>query len=143
MNGNVIMTGRLYADGVLVSEKVITTAFLEMLVDAMQAESGQLDNFNYHQSGTGTTAATATDTSLETAVGSRTAGSQTEGASAVVYRTSASISYANAVVGGITEWGLFDAVTGGNLLDRATLDAVTVSSLQTILWTFDLTFAAA
>lgn len=141
MNGSVTVTGRLYADGVLVSEQTITNAFIAAIVDAMQAESGALDGYKYHQTGTGTTSPTASDTALETAVGSRIAGSQTEGSTAYIYRSVAAISYANA--GNITEWGLFDALTSGNMLDHATFTAVAVSSGQTVQWTYDLTFAAA
>lgn len=134
------MVGKLYADNVLVSEMTITTDFLEKIVDAMQAESGELDGYKYHHTGTGTTPATASDTTLETAVGSRVVGSQTE-ANSVTYRSIATISYANAL--SVTEWGLFDAASGGNLLDRATFVAVAVSSGQTVQWTFDLEFAEA
>jgi hypothetical protein len=141
MDGIVTITGRLYADGVLVSEQTITNAFLAALVDAMQAESGALDGYKYHQTGTGTTSPTASDTALETAVGSRVAGSQQEGSTVYVYRSVASLSYASAA--NITEWGLFDALTSGNMLDHATFTAVPVSSGQTIQWTYDLTFAAA
>ena len=139
MNRSVVtITGKLYADGVLVSEQTIMSQFIAALVDAMQAESGALDGYKYHHTGTGTNAPTASDTALQTAVGIRTAGSQSEGATVYTYRSSASISYANSA--NITEWGLFDAATSGNLIDRATFTAVAVSSGQTVQWTYDLVF---
>ena len=141
MNGNVIMTGRLYADGVLVSEQTITNAFLASIVDAMQAGGEAIDGYKYHQSGTGTTSPTASDTALETAVGSRIAGTQQDGATAYVYRTVTAISYST--ITSITEWGLFDSLTGGNMLDHATFTAIPVIVGQTIQWAYDLTFAAA
>jgi len=134
----VTITGNLYADGKLVSNQSITTQFMEQIVDTMIAETGILDDYKFHHTGTGTTDPTASDTALETAVGTRIAGTQEEGTYAYSYKSVASITYSSAY--NITEWGLFDALTSGHMLDHAKFTAVPVSSGQTVQWTFELLF---
>jgi hypothetical protein len=142
MKNSVTMRGLLYARGKLISDQVITTQFLEKLVDALQSDTSNLHLYKWHETGTGDAVATATDSAIETAImsGVRTEGSQIDGASAVIYRSVASILYDAAY--NITEWGLFSASSAGLLLDRAVFTALTVSSGETVDWTFDLEFQA-
>jgi hypothetical protein len=143
MKNAVMLRGLLYCNGRLVSDQVITTQFLQKIVDNLQADASLLHLYKYHETGQGTTVATATDTAIESAImsGVRTAGSQTEPAGEpTTYRTVSSILYDNAY--NISEWGLFSLSSGGLLLDRAVFTAVPVASSETVDWTFDLEFQA-
>jgi hypothetical protein len=125
----------------LVSTRVVTTVFVNYVVDAMQNSSSYpMDVFKYHASGTGTASESASDTSLGTEVGSRVAGSQGEGASPNIYKTVATISYSGSYA--ITEHGVFSASTGGVLLDRSKFSAINVSSGDSIQFTYELTLPA-
>lgn len=93
--------------------------------------------FNYHDSGTGTTAAAIGDTGLQTAAGpARVAGTQTSPASGQ-YRTVGTISYTSTLA--ITEWGLFSASTSGTLWDRKVFTAINVVNGDSIQFTYTLT----
>lgn len=130
------------ADGVIVDygvlgRRVVTNAFVNDLVDELQAYSG-IDNYKYHDSGTGTTAESASDTAIEIDDGeSRAAGTQTEGASANIYRSVGTINYSASKA--ITEHGLFDAATAGTLMDRTVFSAINVANGDSIQFTYELT----
>lgn len=144
--GDMTPVGRLYVrvfrrdgsveDVGLVSTKVVTDAGVQYLVDALQ-NLVEPENFKYHASGTGTTAEAASQTALVTEVATRTAGSQTEGASANIYRTVAIITYSATLA--ITEHGLFSANAAGTMLDRSLFSAINVVSGDSIEFTYDLT----
>ena len=98
--------------------------------------------------GIGTTAVAVTDTSLVTESAPTTSGGRTVGTESRV--TSASPAVTNdtyQVVGtvtavstlAITEAGLFDAVTAGNMLMRGVFTAVNVVSGDSIAFTFQAT----
>lgn len=98
--------------------------------------------------GTGTTAAAVTDTALVTEVAPTTGGGRTAGTES---RTTITVTNDNYQVAGtvtatlagptaITEAGLFDATTSGNLLTRAVFSAVNVVSGDSISFTFGLKF---
>lgn len=96
--------------------------------------------------GTGTTAAAVTDTALVTEAAPTTSGGRTVGTESRVTVSVANDTYQ--VVGlvtaggslAITEAGLFDAVTAGNLLIRGVFSAYNVVSSDTITFTFQLKF---
>lgn len=134
--------------GVL-STRVVTTAGVNALVDAFQG-TVEPENFRYHGYGTGTNAEATGDTALQTELSTayatdntRPTGSQGEGASANVYRTTGTLAPDSTVA--ITEHGIFSqaATGGGTLLDRSVFSAVnltgSVDSLQT---QYDLTVTA-
>ena len=117
---------------------LVTTAFVNFMVDQMQTETSQWGDFKYHDSGVGTTAAAVGDTDIETTDGeSRATGSQTEGASANIYKSVGTISYTTTKA--ITEHGLFSQATGTTLLDRHVFSAVNVVNGDSIEFTYELT----
>lgn len=145
--GEVTPVGRLYAvkiDGQgksenlgLVSTKVVTDAAVAYLVDGLQANTTDVSVFKYHGSGTGTTAEAAAQTALVTEVGTRATGSQTEGASANIYRTVGTVNYSGSFA--ITEHGIFSASSTGTMLDRSVFSAINVINGDSIQFTYELT----
>lgn len=96
--------------------------------------------------GTGTTTAAVTQTALVTEAAPTTAGGRTVGTES---RTTVTVTNDNYQVTGtvtagstlaITEAGLFDAVTAGNMLVRGDFAAVNVVSADSIAFTFGLKF---
>lgn len=123
-----------------VLDKVVTTAFVNNIVDVLQGIAGPLGTINaykYHASGTGTTAEAASQTSLVAEVGSRVTGSQVEG-NANQYKSVATITYSGSYA--ITEHGLFNTSTGGTLMDRTVFSPVNVISGDSIVFTFTISF---
>lgn len=149
-NGDITPTGRLFLtkispDGTredlgLVSTKVVTTAAVNFLRGVLDGTNADGSVFNQHASGTGTAAEAIGNTALGTEVASRVAGTQTQGASANIYRTVATISYAGGFA--ITEHGVFSASSGGTLLDRSVFSAINVISGDSIEFTYELTLPA-
>lgn len=140
-NGEVLPYG-------LASLRVVTDVGVGYIVDAFQ-NSVELENMKYHGYGTGTTAEAAGDTALVTEltteyVGNvRPTGTTTEGATANIYRTVATLS-PDSGTPVLREHGVFSANAAGVLLDRTVYAAVTLDSgagdsLQT---TYELTFTA-
>jgi hypothetical protein len=124
-----------------VGHRVVTTAFVDYMVDQMQTETSTWGDFKYHDSGVGTTAAAIGDTDMETTDGeSRATGTQTEGASANIYRSVGTISYTTTKA--ITEHGLFNNTTGATLLDRTVFSAINVTNGDSIQFTYDLTVSS-
>jgi len=122
----------------LIGNKAVTTAFVNFLVDALQSTEATFADFKYHDSGTGTTAEAAADTAMETACGeARDTGTQTEGASANIYKSVATHTYADTFA--ITEHGLFNASTVGTLMDRTVFTAINIVSGDKIEFTYQLT----
>jgi hypothetical protein len=133
----------------VVSRKVITTAGVNFLVDAFQNLT-ELENFKYHGIGTGTGAEANGDTALGTELtteynpdSTRATGSQTEGASANIYR-SVGTNTLDSGTPAVTEHGLFSASSAGTLWDRSKFSAINLvgangDGLQT---TYDMTASA-
>ena len=148
-SGDITPVGRLYArhmrpdgsvvDYGLVSTKVVTDAGVAYLVDALQNLT-EPENFKYHASGTGTTAESVGQTALVTEVATRATGSQTEGASANIYRTVATITYAGTFA--ITEHAVLSAASTGTMLDRSVFSAINVVASDSIEFTYELTLPA-
>lgn len=131
----------------VIARKKVTDEFAAYMVDQMQAESSDFGDFKYHKSGTGVGAENKTDTALGTSVEgtARDVGTQTEGASAWIYRSVVTISYTGAHA--ITEHGIFneayvDAEDNGILLDRSVFDAINVINGDSIQFTYELTVTA-
>ncbi len=117
---------------------LVTTAFVQFMVDQLQTETSVWGDFKFHDSGVGTTAAAVGDTDIETTdAESRVTGSQTEGATADIYKSVGTISYTTTKA--ITEHGLFSIVTGGTLMDRHVFSAINVVSGDSIEFTYELT----
>jgi len=120
--------------------RVVTTAFVNFVVDQLQVDSTEIGDFKYHDSGIGTTAEANGDTAIETSDGeSRATGTQTESA-ANAYRSVGTISYTTTKA--ITEHGLFSQSTGGTLMDRTVFSAINVVNGDSIQFTYTITFSA-
>jgi hypothetical protein len=96
--------------------------------------------------GTGTTAAAVTDTALQTETAPTTGGGRTVGTESRTTVTNTNDNYqvsgtvTSAATQAITEAGLFDAVSSGNLLIHSVFSAVNVNSGDSISFTFGLKF---
>lgn len=130
----------------VIARKKVTDEFAEYMVDQLQAESSDFGDFKYHISGTGTNAENKTDTQLQTPIGmAREVGTQTEGASAEIYRSVATIAYT--APHAITEHAIFneayvDAQDNGVLMDRSVFSAINVVNGDSIEFTYELTVTA-
>ena len=125
----------------VISTKKVTTAFRDYIVDSLQnSTTYPLDAFSYHGCGTGTTAEANTQTALVTEVGSRVDGSQTEGATANIYKTVATITPGGSYA--ITEHGVFSASSNGTMMDRSVFSAINVGASDSIEFTYECTFNA-
>jgi len=125
----------------IVSFHSVTDAFVAFLTDSLQGTEADWVNFKYHDSGTGVTGEAAGDTALETPCGeARDIGSQIEGATANIYKSVATNTYAGAFA--ITEHGLFNAAAAGTLMDRSVFSAIAVTSGDKIEFTYQLTSAS-
>ncbi len=130
----------------LVSRAKVTAEFVNYLTDILQTDATTIGDFKYHLSGTDATAEANTHTSLLAAIGTaRVVGTQTEGASANIYRSVATITYTDTAA--VTEHGIFNAdysasQADGTLLDRSKFDAVNCVSGDTVTFTYELTNTA-
>jgi hypothetical protein len=124
----------------VVLNRVITTVFVNALVDAFQVATF-INSFNFHASGTGTNAEVIADTGLQSPIAeARDAGTQGEGGAPNVYQTIATHTYAGSFA--VTEHGLFNASSAGILVDRTVFAAVNVVAGDRIEFTYNLTVAA-
>ena len=125
----------------VVKNRVVTDAYANLLVDDLQASVAGHSTFKYHDSGTGTGAEAAADTGLGTPTAeARDTGTQVEGATANVYKSVATHTYAATFA--ITEHGLFNAATAGTLMDRSVFAAINVVSGNQIQWTYELSVSS-
>jgi len=122
----------------VISTKLVTDAFIALLVDELQSSTGGIANFSFHGSGLSTTAESASDTALisEIAV-SRANGTQGEGVTPNIYSAMGVQVYDASYA--VTEHGLFDASTGGTLMDRSVFPAINVGNGDQIEFTYQLT----
>jgi hypothetical protein len=124
----------------VVAYRVVTTAFVNFVVDQLQTETSVFGDFKYHDSGVGTTAENASDTGIETTDGeSRATGTQTE-ASANQYRSVGTVTYSTTKA--ITEHGLFNDSSAGTLMDRSVFSAINVVNTDSISFTYTLTISS-
>jgi hypothetical protein len=128
----------------VICKKKVTQVFVKDIVAAMVAADGAgshatFNDYIYHQSGTGTNAESNADTGLQTPVGSRVSGTKVDNSSGSngVYQTVATINYSASAA--ITEHGVFNASTGGTLLDRSVFSAINVNNGDSIQFTYTLT----
>jgi hypothetical protein len=128
--------GRISELGVI-SERLVTDAFIDFLVDQLQSSTGEIAGFEWHGSGISTTAEAAGDTALISEVVTRTNGTQGEGVSSNIYNAMGVITYDGAYA--ITEHGLFNASTAGTLMDRSVFAAINVADGDGIEFTYELT----
>ena len=133
--------GQVKQDYGVVSRRAVTDAWVNFLVDQLQAESTVIGDLKYHDCGTGTTGAVAGDTAMETPYGgARAVGTQVEGASANIYKTVGTITFTGSFA--ITEHGVFTAATGVVLGDRHTFAAINVVSTDSIEFSYEMTYSS-
>lgn len=133
----------------LASLRVVTTTGAGYLVDGFQ-NSVEPENMKFHGYGTGTNAENSSDSALQTeltteyASNIRPTGTTTEGASANIYRTVATLTPDSGGVLAITEHGIFSANASGVLFDRSVFAAVNLDSSQgdSLQTTYEATFPA-
>jgi hypothetical protein len=130
----------------VVSRKKVTSAFVNYLVDCMQAQSTGINRFRWHHSGGVTDAEAITDTQL-TSGGAflRDYGTSTEGASINIYRSIATHTYTTGAYT-VKEHGIFATSSSGEaldcMLDHHVFDAIACSSGDSIQFTYELTATA-
>lgn len=109
---------------------------------AVTAGAATFSTLKFHGTGTGTTAATATDTALQTAIGTTASSGTLANADAspnATITTVGTINYSG--VNAVTEWGLFNQSTlsGATMWDHKVFSAVNVVSGDTFQVTYVLT----
>jgi hypothetical protein len=138
LSAKVIRANGKVEDRGVVCRRLVTTAFVNFLVDCLQSSGSQIYNFKYHDCGTGVVAENTSDTALGTPFGgSRVVGTQEEGASTNIYKSIATIPFTGAFA--ITEHGLFSAAAAGTLMDRSVFAAINVGNGDSIQFTYQLT----
>lgn len=131
----------------VVSYRVVTNAFIALLIDDMDAASGGADisGFAYHGVGTGTTAEAAGDTALVTESttiltvnSTRATGTQSQPTAASIQSVATQTFDGS---GAITEHGWFNNATvgSGTLADRSVFSAINVVSSDGIQFTYTYT----
>ena len=149
--GMVFMRGTLSArvfrvngdveDRGIISIKVVTDDFVEALVDTLQSSVAAFSDFKYHDSGEGIVGEDPTDSGLGSPCGeARDIGTQIEGATANIYKSVATHTYAGSF--SITEHGWFNSPAAGILGDRSVFtgaNAINVSLGDRVEWTYQLT----
>lgn len=124
----------------VVSRRVVTTVGVNALSDAFQGLF-TLSDFKYHISGTDTAAEAVGDTesTITGSTPSPATGTQTEGATANIYKTVATVNYTSSLA--ITSHGLINSSTksGSTLWDRSVFTAINVSNGDSIQFTYELT----
>ena len=146
-----VLRGDQIVDLGLASMRVVTDTGVAFIVDAFQ-NTTELENLKYHGFGTGSTAEAASQTALVTELttqyatdSTRPTGTTTEGATANIYRTVATLSPDSGGTIAITEHAVLSqaATGGGTMLDRSVFSAVNlVAGSDSLQATYELTFTS-
>ena len=99
-------------------------------------------NFDFIEIGTGTTAPTAGDTTIETSACARIQDASPDVNSLITGETSVSVISSfdgGTCAGGITEAGIFNAISGNQLLARSTFGVVTIGAGDTLNVNYTIT----
>ena len=150
MFGVATITGKLEAtliraDGSMVrygvlGYRVVTTAFVNFVVDNLIADTTEFGDFKFHDSGEGNTAENITDTDIETTDGeTRATGTQVED-DPDDYQSVGTITYSTTKA--IVEHGLFSIVTSGTLMDRTVFTVINVVDTDSIQFTYTINIPA-
>jgi len=132
-----------FKDYGLVSVREVTSAFADHVVDVLHSSGEQMNDFNQHKMGSGSTAETSTQTALVAAM----SGAQDATGNAAAtqpatnqYRTIGTITASTAIE--VREHGIFNASTGGIMLDRSVVTNISLNDDDVVTWTYELTVAA-
>lgn len=118
---------------------LVVTAGLNHIADQLSSSPGG-SAMSHMEVGTGTTAANAADTALETALDRNALTSRTDSGAVVTYVGTWN---AGDGTGAITEYGIFNAGSGGTMLARFVDSVINKGASDTLVVTWTLTFAAA
>jgi len=131
-------TGQEHDYGV-VSVRKVTEAFTKRLVDALTDSAVTLAGFNQHKMGAGSTAEATADSDLITKQAGSQSGNatQTHGSSSSIYQSVGTLTAGSSY--GCREHGLFNASTGGILLDRSVVTNIDLNTDDIVTWTYALT----
>ncbi len=127
----------------VVGMRQVTDAGVAHLVDDWDDGSGDIENFNFHDSGTSATAEDQTDVNLIAEAGPTTRATGTKSQpSANIIRSVGTIAYTGTLA--IVEHGLFStaARTTDLLWDRTVFSVINVENGDSIQFTYDCTFTA-
>lgn len=147
--GNPVLLGSLHvklrkANGEIVDygcvgRRVVTTAYVNLLCDELQASVAAHSTLRFHALGTGNTAEAVGDTALVTEVETRTSGTQAENA-ANIYETVGTVTAT--APRAVQEHGVFSASSAGTLLDRTVFATVNLATNDSLQCTYRLTLTA-
>jgi hypothetical protein len=146
LSAKVQRTDGTFKDYGLVSVKLVTTVFAEYLVDIMTSSgepaTGAMDEFHFHKMGAGSSAEGANETALVTQQDGAQTGTDgaavcTHGAQSSIYVTIGTLTAGSAY--GCREHGVFNASTGGTLLDRSVVTNIELAEEDVVTWTYSLT----
>lgn len=147
--GQVVRRDGAVVDLGLMSCRLVTTAGVNFLVDALQGLV-EPELLRFHGLGTGTAAEAVGDTALATELTTQYSTASTrptgtlgeQAGNANVFETTATITVSAAV--GVTEHGIFSqaAVPGGTLLDRTVFAVVNLASGESLQAVYRLTLPA-
>ena len=118
-------------------QNLVVSAGLNFICDRMEGTTEAV--MSHMALGSGTTAAAAGDTDLESILGSREAlDSTTVSSNTITYVSSFE---AGDATGSVTEAGIFNAATGGTMLCRVVFGTITKAADDTmsVTWTITLT----
>ena len=123
-----------------VLDKEITNAFCDTIVKSLcgLSDYDNFKNFKYHHSGVGTNPESSSDIGLQTPVYDRVAGTQEIGDTSNIYQSISVITYFDSY--SIAEHGLFNAPTGGILMDRTVFAPYEVIANDSLRFIFTIGF---
>jgi len=135
------LTG-LWEDFGLVSVKLVTTAFADYVVDALQdSTTYPLDAFTWHDMGDDNTAESNAHTALQNSRETRINDASPGENGTNVYQSIATINASAAYT--VEEHGIFSAVTAGTMMDRNLVpNAPDVIANDSVEFTYELTVNA-
>jgi len=120
--------------------RVVTTAFVDFIVDQLITESALFGDFKWHECGLGVGAENITDTALGAPSGiARGDGTQVE-TDHDTYKSVETLTMDDTEA--ITEHGLFNVNAAGTLMDRTKHGAINVVPGNQIEYTFEVDFTA-
>jgi len=120
---------------------LVTTAGVNYFAaDFLSGSSARINSFTYIDSGEGTTAASTSDTGLQTPAGTARVNATQSNPAGNQYRLVGLIPFTSAKA--ITEMGVFSASSSGTLLDRRVFAVINVDNGDSIQFTWTLTIPA-
>lgn len=130
----------------VIGYRMVTTVGVTAMSTSFQTPASP-GNFFYHGLGTGGAAEAVGNTALTTELttaynpdSTRPAGTHVAGGSANIYRSVGTVTVDGAAA--VTEHGIFSAASAGDLLDRTLFSVVNLSSGDSFVATYELTFTA-